>query len=248
MLKAILVDDEESSLSSLKEKIYRHCPQIEIIAACDTAQKAISSIDSLQPDLVFLDIEMPVMNGFLMLQQIHFKNFELIFTTAYDHYAIRAIRFSALDYLVKPIEIEELKSAVNRAEEKKASNTAEHQLELLLENLTPQKNIHRRIAIPSSYGLQFITLNAIIYLEASANYTHIFMVDGKKYTASRTMKEFEDILPQETFLRIHHSYIINKNFAEKYIKGDGGQVELSNGTILDVSKRKKAEFLKLIGY
>src|SRR4051812_23402114 len=119
MLTAVLVDDEENSLSSLKEKITRHCPQVEIIATCDNAQKAIGSIDSLQPDIVFLDIEMPVMNGFLMLQQLSFKNFELIFTTAYDHYAIKAIRFSALDYLLKPIEIEDLQMAVRRAQEKR---------------------------------------------------------------------------------------------------------------------------------
>jgi two-component system LytT family response regulator len=248
ILRAILVDDEESSLNSLKEKVYRHCPQVDIIATCDDAEKAINSIDSLKPDLVFLDIEMPVMNGFLMLQQLSFKNFELIFTTAYDHYAIRAIRFSALDYLVKPIEIEELKSAVDRAAKKKEGLTANHQLELLLENLTPQKNNYHRIAIPTTEGLQFIKLNALVYMEASVNYTHIYMESGQKYTVCRTMKDFEEVLPSDTFLRIHNSYIINKNFAEKYIRGEGGQVVLSNGVVLDVAKRKKAEFLKAIGY
>ncbi len=119
MLKAILVDDEESNVSSLKEKINRHCPGLDIVALCYNAPDAIAAINSLQPDIVFLDIEMPVMNGFLILQNLTFKNFELIFTTAYDHYAIKAIRFSALDYLVKPIEIEELKAAVDRATRKK---------------------------------------------------------------------------------------------------------------------------------
>src|SRR5215210_3385906 len=118
MLTAILVDDEENNLSALREKILRHCPQVDIIAICDTAEKAITHIDALQPDLVFLDIEMPVMNGFIMLQQLNFTGFELIFTTAYDHYAIKAIRYSALDYLVKPIEIAELRQAIERAEEK----------------------------------------------------------------------------------------------------------------------------------
>lgn len=248
MLKAILVDDEESSLSSLKEKIFRHCPQVTIIAACDTAQKAIQSIDSLHPDLVFLDIEMPVMNGFLMLQNLTYKNFALIFTTAYDHYAIKAIRFSALDYLVKPIEIEELKTAVDRASKKQENAMPNHQLELLLENFIPQKNNYQRIAIPTTDGLQFIKLNSIVYLEASVNYTHIFMENKQRHIVCRTMKDFEEILPAETFLRIHNSYIINKNFTEKYIRGEGGQVVLSNGAVLDVSKRKKAEFLKAIGY
>lgn len=248
MLNAILIDDEESSLSSLKEKIKRHCPQIKIVAECDSAQKGIDRIESVHPDLVFLDIEMPVMNGFLMLQNLSYKNFALIFTTAYDHYAIKAIRFSALDYLVKPIEIEELKSAVDRASEKQENVMPNHQLELLLENFTPQKNNYQRIAIPTADGLQFIKLNSIVYLEASVNYTHIFMENKQKHIVCRTMKEFEEMLPAETFLRIHNSYIINKNFAEKYIRGEGGQVVLSNGAILDISKRKKAQFLKAIGY
>src|SRR6187399_909646 len=129
MLNAILVDDEESSLGSLREKILRHCPQVNIIAACESAHIAIDKIDDLHPDLVFLDIEMPVMNGFLMLQQLQYKNFGLIFVTAYDHYAIKAIRYSALDYLVKPIEIDDLKTAVNKAEEKRNHSYPNPQIE-----------------------------------------------------------------------------------------------------------------------
>jgi len=219
-----------------------------LIAACESAQSAIERIDTLQPDLVFLDIEMPIMNGFLMLQELHYKNFELIFTTAYDHYAIKAIRFSALDYLMKPIEIEELKAAVKRAGDKKEHQNTNYQLELLLENMLPKKNMQQRIAIPTIDGLQFINLTEIIYLEANVNYTYFFLSGNKKYIVSRTLKDFEDMLPGDTFLRIHNSYIINKNFAEKYIRGEGGQVVLSNGVTLDVAKRKKAEFLKAIGY
>ena len=248
MLNAILVDDEESSLSSLREKILRHCPQVNIIAACGSAQSAIEKIDTLQPDLIFLDIEMPVMNGFLMLQQLQFKDFELIFTTAYGHYAIKAIRFSALDYLMKPIDIEELKEAVKKAEDKKEHKNTRQQIGLLLENMLPKKSTYQRIAIPTAEGLQFIKLNEIIYLEANVNYTSFFLTGPEKYLASRTMKDFEEMLPADIFVRIHHSYIINKNFAEKYIRGEGGQVVLSNGVVLDVAKRKKAEFLKAIGY
>lgn len=248
MLKAILVDDEESNLSSLKEKLSRHCPEISILATCDSAHKGIASIDSLQPDIVFLDIEMPVMNGFLMLQQLIYKNFELIFTTAYDHYAIKAIRYSALDYLVKPIDIEDLKLAVQRAEEKKRNQTSNHRLELLLENLNPKKNNYQRIAVPTAEGLRFVKVDDIVYLEANVNYTHIFLKAGEKYVVSHTLKDFEEILDTDTFVRIHHSHIINKNYAERYIRGEGGQVVLSNGTVLDVAKRKKTEFLKAIGY
>jgi two-component system LytT family response regulator len=248
MLKAVIIDDEINNLSSLKEKLDNHCPQVQIAAACDNAADGIKSIDSLHPDIVFLDIEMPVMNGFVMLQQLSYKNFELIFTTAYDHYAIKAIRYSALDYLVKPIEIEDLKEAVKKAEEKRNHANPNPQIELLMEQLLHKKNQFSRIAIPSTEGLQFIRVEDIIYLEASVNYTHIFTSDKKKYIVSRTLKDFEDMLPPEIFLRIHNSYIINKNFAEKYIRGEGGQVVLSNGVTLDVAKRKKHEFLKAIGY
>jgi two-component system, LytTR family, response regulator len=248
MLRAILVDDEESNISSLKEKIGRHCSQVEIIGTCNSAEKAIEAIDSLKPGIVFLDIEMPVMNGFLMLQQLQFRDFELVFTTAYDHYAIKAIRFSALDYLVKPIEIGDLKIAVARAEEKRAHLTSANQLELLLENLLLKRDNFQKIAIPTTDGLQFIKVNTIIYLEANANYTHIFLEDAKKYIVCHTLKEFEDMLPVDTFVRVHNSYIINKNFAEKYIRGEGGQVVLSNGSVIDISKRKKTDFLKAFGH
>jgi len=248
MLKAILIDDEESSLSSLKEKINAYCPHVQVACICDSAAKGIEAIDNLHPDIVFLDIEMPVMNGFVMLQQLVYKNFELIFTTAYDHYAIKAIRYSALDYLVKPIEIDDLKTAVNKAEEKRNRSYPNPQIELLVEQLMNKKNSFSRIAIPTTEGLQFIKIEEIIYLEARINYTHIHCEGQRKYIVSRTLKDFEDMLPHEIFLRIHNSYIINKNFAEKYIRGDGGQVVLSNGIILDVAKRKKSEFLKAIGH
>lgn len=248
MLKAILIDDEENSLSALKEKLQAHCPQVTIIALCENATKGISAIDNMHPDIVFLDIEMPVMNGFVMLKQLLYKNFELIFTTAYDHYAIKAIRFSALDYLVKPIEVEDLKSAVAKAEEKRNRSVPNPQLELLLEHLVPQKNTIHRIAIPTTEGLQFIPINDIIYLEASINYTHFFLHNGRKIIVSRTLKDFEEMLPSNLFLRIHHSYLVNKNHVERYIRGEGGQVVMTSGTLLDVSKRKKSEFLKAIGY
>lgn len=246
MLNAILIDDEESNVSSLKEKINRHCKELNIIALCYNAADGIEAINSLQPDIVFLDIEMPVMNGFLLLQNVIFKNFELIFTTAYDHYAVKAIRFSALDYLLKPVEIEELKNAVNRAIEKRTNQTSAQQLEVFLENLPAKTNSFQKIAIPTNDGLQFIKIGDILYLEANMNYTYV-VTAAKKFMVCQTLKTFEDMLPPETFIRIHNSFIINKNFAEKYIRGDGGQVVLSNGIALDVSKRKKAEFLKAIG-
>jgi len=247
MLRAVIIDDEANSSSALKEKIAQHFFNVIVVKICNNAREGIDAIDTLKPDVVFLDIEMPVMNGFVMLQQLNYKKFELIFTTAYDHYAIEAIRSSALDYLVKPIAIDELRAAIDKAEEKKNQHTPNQQLELLLENLAEKKHI-LRIAVPTSGGLQFIKVQDIIYLEASVNYTHIFLTEKRKYTVSRTLKDFEDMLPTEEFLRIHNSYIINKNFVEKYIRGEGGQVVLTNNAVLEVSKRKKSEFLKAIGY
>jgi two-component system LytT family response regulator len=248
MLKAILIDDEQSGLNALQQKILQHCPQVHIIAVCDDPHKGLEAIEALQPNLVFLDIEMPVINGFTLLQQLTYKNFELIFVTAYDHYAIKAIRYSAIDYLVKPVEIDDLKKAVNRVIEKRNDTAPNNQLELLLENIMTEKMKFKRIAIPTAEGLQFIKIDDIIYLEASVNYTRFYLEKNLKYTVSKTLKDFEDMLPEHTFLRIHNSYIINKNCVEKYIRGEGGQVVLINGATLDVSKRKKTEFLKAIGY
>lgn len=245
MLKAILIDDDQSNLSALGEKLLNHCPQVHVIDRCDNAKDGIKAIESRKPDLVFLDIEMPIMNGFLLLQQLTYRNFELIFVTAYDHYAIKAIRYSALDYLLKPVEIDDLKSAVLKAEGNRNSRTSQLQLELLLEHLSNKQP--KRITIPTSDGLRFINIEDIVYLEASNNYTNIYLSSNQKLLVSRTLKDFEDMLPSDSFLRIHHTTVINKYHVEKYIRGEGGQVVMRHGNVLDVSKRKKAEFLQAIG-
>lgn len=241
MLRAILIDDDQSNLSSLGEKLRRHCSEVNVIGSCDNGAEGIELIEKLRPDMVFLDIEMPVMNGFTMLQQLNYKNFALIFVTAYDHYAIKAIRYSALDYLVKPVDVEELKAAVTKAVTNRTHHSAQLQVELLLEQL--HRKIPLRISIPTSDGLQFIRIEDILYLEASKNYTFIHLLSKQSYLVSRTLKDFEEMLPPETFLRIHHSTIINKNYVQKYIRGEGGQVLMQNGKLLDVAKRKKGDFL-----
>jgi len=246
-LKAIIIDDETSSRMSLRQKISSHCPIVEIIEECQGGEEGIKAIEENHPDIVFLDVEMPRMNGFVMLQQLKERNFELIFTTAYDHYAINAIRFSALDYLVKPIEVEELKVAVDRAQQKREEKSPNQRIETLLHNLLDTKSGKSRIAIPSMEGLQFVELSEIIYLGAESNYTLIYLTDNIRITVTRTLKDFEEILPSSLFIRIHHSYIINKDHVLKYIKGDGGRVIMSNGKELEVARRKKEEFMKAIG-
>jgi len=247
-LTAIIIDDESSSRNSLRQKLVANFPDLKIIAECENGEQGIETIESKKPDIVFLDVEMPRMNGLVMLQQLNNRNFELIFTTAYDHYAIQAIRFSALDYLVKPIEIEDLKAAVHKAEQKKEKQSSNERIENLLHNLLLETNQPHRIAIPSHEGLLFTEISDILYLEAESNYTFIFLTDGKKITVTKTLKDFEELLPSHVFIRIHHSHIINKDHIQKYIRGEGGQVIMKNGTTLYISRRKKEEFLKAIGY
>ena len=246
-LKAIIIDDEANSRNSLRQKIAMHCPIVEINAECSGGEEGIKAIESIHPDIVFLDVEMPRMNGFVMLQQLKERDFELIFTTAYDHYAINAIRFSALDYLVKPIEVEELKVAVDRAQQKREEKSPNQRIETLLHNLLDTKPGKSRIAIPSMEGLQFVDLSEIIFFAAESNYSIIYLANNTRITVTRTLKDFEEILPSSLFIRIHHSYIINKDHVLKYIKGEGGRVCMSNGKQLEVARRKKDEFLKAIG-
>lgn len=244
MPTAVIIDDEASSRNALKQKLSRHCSNLVVIAECENGEEGISLLSETECDIVFLDVEMPRMNGFTMLQNLDKRNFEVIFITAYDHYAIRAIKFSALDYLVKPVEIEDLKTAVEKATQKRNNSSGNERLELLLENLLQPKTALPRIAIPSMEGIQFVNTDNIIFLEANSNYTCFYINNNSKITVAKTLKEFEEILPQGIFIRIHHSYIINKNMVEKYIRGEGGQVIMKNGKVLDVSRRKKEFFIK----
>ena len=246
MLKAVLIDDDQSNLDGLQSKLTKHCPRVEVAALCTNGAEGIHAIETLKPDIVFLDIEMPVMNGFVMLQQLEYRDFELIFVTAYDHYAIKAIRYSAMDYLVKPVIADELVAAVEKAEAARTRHQAPQQMELLLEML--QTKTPRLLTIPSSDGLKFINIEEIAHLEASNNYTVICLTGNRKFLVSRTLKDFEDLLPRDRFVRIHQSYIINKYCIDRYIRGEGGQVVLSTGVVLDVAKRKKTEFLTAMGY
>ncbi len=248
MLTAIIIDDESSSRNALRQKLANYCPGIIVVAECEDGLEGIKNIEEKKPDILFLDVEMPRMNGFTMLQQLHNRNFELIFITAYDYYAIKAIKFSALDYLVKPVAIEDLTAAVAKAVQKRQQASGNERLELLLQNLMNEKKEQQRIAIPSMDGLQFVSMNDIIYLEAQSNYTIIYLQDAYKLTVSKTLKDFEELLPPAVFIRIHHSYMVNKNAVEKYIKGEGGQVVMKNGATLDVARRKKEEFMKAIGH
>lgn len=246
MITAIIIDDEAKGRLALRQKLESYCPEVVILGEASDGIEALSAIEELHPQLIFLDIEMPKMNGFEMLNAIKEKNFQVIFTTAYDQYAIKAIKYAAFDYLLKPIDIEELKTAVERVISTENTQTKK-QIELLQQNMQNPKKQLNKLAVPTLEGLLFFDINDIIHLEANSNYTNIFFTNKPKIIASKTLKDFEELLPSDIFFRTHHSHLINLNYIKKYIKGDGGQIELQNGTYVDVSRRKKEEFLKAIG-
>ncbi len=247
MHTAVIIDDETKGRLALSEKIKEYCPAVQVVAEAANAKEGIAAIEKHHPQIVFLDIEMPGMNGFDMLNQLPEKNFHLIFTTAYNQYAIKAIKYSAFDYLLKPVDIEELKSSINNIIAKEPAQTKE-QLDLLQHNISHPKKVLNKLAIPTADGLLFYNLEDIVYLEAHSNYTNLHFNGKPKILASKTLKDFEELLPTDIFYRPHHSFIINLNYIKRYIRGDGGQIELQTGAFIDVSRRKKDEFLKLIGH
>jgi len=247
MLKSIIIDDELKSRESLRILIEDFCEGVAVSALCQNVAEGLAAIEKHRPDVIFLDIQMQRETGFDLLNKIKQINFEVIFTTAYSEYAIKAFKFSAIDYLLKPIDIEELKAALLKVE-KKIGGSINGRLQQLMDNLKGGNTANFKLALPTSDGLIFIKVNDIVYCEASSNYTNIYMLDGKKHLVSRTLKEYEEMLTESNFFRIHHSYLINLNLVKKYVRGDGGYVIMNNDTSLDVSKRKKEAFLDRIGY
>ena len=243
MITAIIVDDEPYSCESLAILLERYCPEVKILDICYSAASALKSIHEQKPQLLFLDIEMPHMNGFELLEKIPDPDFELIFTTSYDQYAIKAFRFSALDYLLKPVDQNELRKAVQ-----KAINSANHvtpqQIKVLLEKLNQPAITVNKIAIPTMEGLQMILVESIISCTADRNYTVITLKNNQKIVASRTLKDLEEMLDDYPFIRVHHSYLVNLNEVEKYVRGEGGYLLMSNGTNIDVSRSRKDWLLK----
>lgn len=243
MVTAIIVDDEPYSCESLATLLERYCPDVKLLDICYSGADALKSIQEQAPTLLFLDIEMPGMNGFEMLQQLPEINFSVIFTTSYDQYAIKAIKFSALDYLLKPVDREELQKAVQKAAQRN-QHLFPQQLGMLLEKLKYPAIPVNKIAIPTMEGFQLLAADTIISCESDGNYTWLLLKNKRKVVASRTLKEMEEILEGYPFARVHHSHLININEVEKYIKGEGGYLIMSDGSNINVSRSRKELLLK----
>ena len=244
MMKAIIVDDEPYCCETIATLLEDN-DEVEIVTECYNGIDALEAIRKHNPGLVFLDVEMPKMNGFEMLQQLPSVNFEIIFTTSYDRYALKAIRFSAIDYLLKPVDEEELKNAVQKVINRSKKPTAE-QLEILMQKLHQPATPVSRIALPTMEGFQMIKIDSIISCEADSNYTTLHLKDNKKMVVCRNLKDIEEMLEDHSFTRVHRCYVVNLNEVEKFVKGEGGYLIMSDGSSIDVSRNKKELLLKRI--
>jgi two-component system LytT family response regulator len=243
-MKAIIIDDEQHCIDTLEIQLKKYCPDVILIAKCRSGEDGLESIKSLHPDIVFLDIEMPLMTGFQMLERLGGTSFALIFTTSFDQYAIKAIRFSALDYLLKPVDSKELVAAVNKVKAQPKLPSAE-QFDLLFSRLHHRVTDFNKTAIPTLEGYELLNNSQLLYCEADDNYTRFHMKDKKTIVATRMLKEVEEQLQEfSNFARVHHSFIVNMNEVSRYVRGEGGYLVMSDGSTVNVSRSRKDSLLK----
>ena len=245
MIRTVVIEDEEFSRKMLLAMLHEHCRQINIVAEADSVEGGLAAIAEQRPQLVLLDIELKSATSFEILEQLPEINFELVFTTAFDHYALKAIKFCAIDYLLKPIDLNELKIAVSKAEKRLNREYLNKNLEVLLNNIKSSSQNNHRIALSTLEGLLFVNVSDIIYCESSGPYTHFIFKQAEKIVTSKHLKEYEDLLSGYDFFRIHKSYLVNLHEIKKYIRGEGGQLIMSNGDALSVSKQRKEGFLNI---
>ncbi len=241
MLKAVIIDDESDSRQILAGYITKYCPDVEVCGFGESVVTGLEAIKKYQPEIVFLDIEMPYGNGFDLLDKLHEVTFETVFVAAFDNYAIRALNQSAAYYLLKPVNIDELVMAVEKIKKERA-NEIPTRTQLLVDNINSAK---QRIMLPTLEGFEIVNINSILYCEAADNFTKFYFEGGSPLLICRTLKYFEDILTEHRFLRIHRSYLINPEFVVRYSKGKGGFVTMKNNQELEVSPNKKKELLEI---
>lgn len=247
MIRALIIDDEEHGIKSLELLLAKYCPEIKLVASSSSPRQSIELINDYQPDIVFLDIYMPEMNGFDLLEQLSFRNFHLIFTTAYREYALKALKANAFDYLLKPIDFEELQKAVEKVKLKQSNN---HKIAELLGIMNESmESKHLKLMLPTKTSIESVLSNEIVYIEAQSNHSLVALVNKQQHLTLKSLKEYEELLCQgeSRFFRIQNSFIINLNEVVRYTKEDGGFVSMSDGKEIPVSKLLKKDFLSKFG-
>jgi two-component system LytT family response regulator len=247
MIAAILVDDEQHCINRLSDLLLsNHATDIQLMGTFSTVEDGINAIDALKPKLVFLDVQIHDKTGFDLLKEVDRSLFDVIFTTAYEKFAVQAFKFSALDYLLKPVDKEDLALAIKKFKEKVSKNETSAKLDILFHNLKNIQGGSRKICVPVATGLVFLETDEIIRCESEVNYTTLYLKDKKKLVVAKTLKEFDEMLSDYNFFRIHNSHLINLNYIKAYNKGKGGFVTLTDNSQIEVSTRKKDDFLKAI--
>lgn len=245
MIRCILIDDEKNALEMMEWLLKTYCPEVEIAAMCNSSEQGVEMISKLKPEVVFLDIEMPNMNGFDMLEKFETISFDVVFCTAYDQFAIKAFKYSALDYLLKPVDPDDLKAAVKRIQQKRSAPSRQ-QFDLLLQTMKQgNKTTPQRVALTTGDGLIFVPTSDIIYCEAESNYTNVVLSGGKKILVSKVLKDIDEVLSGPDFYRVHSSFLININRIKKLVRGDGGYIVMDNDAIVNISRSKRQDFMEM---
>lgn len=244
MIRTIIIEDEQKSRELLDAMIRNHCPDLEIIGFASDVKEGVELIRMSKPDLVFLDISMPNGTGFEVLEQVSDQNFELIFATASDQYALKAIKFSACDYLLKPIDVDELKAAVEKVKSRKTNKSGVDNLRFLIEQLKRSDETFQKITLPTGNAYEIVNIKDIIRCEADGSYTTFYLSDKRKLVISSGLKHYEELLPEMDFIRVHHHHLINMNHVLRFLKEDGGYAIMSDGSKIEISRRKKESFME----
>jgi two-component system LytT family response regulator len=246
MIQAVIVEDEKKSRELLEKLVQKNCPDVHIAGMAESVESGAALIRKIKPRLVFLDIEMPDGSGFDLLKQVQDLSFDVIFITASDRYAINAIKYSALDYLLKPVDVEELKAAVKKISEKDSGISGMENLKFLLQNFRKNDEQYSRITLPTGNAYEIVNVKDIIRCEADGNYTNFFLADKRKMIVTMGLKHYEDLLPPDDFFRIHNHHLVNVNHVSRVLKEDGGYAIMSDGSKIEISRRKKDSFLERI--